>query len=62
MNTLPILAVQLALRLAARCPACRALGWGRIHVSRGLPCEFCSMPTHMIAAEIFGCAACDQRE
>jgi len=62
MDTLSRLAMQLAGRLAAQCPACRAPGWGRIDVSRGLPCELCGLPTHVIAAEVFGCVACDQRE
>lgn len=62
MDALARLAMQLALRVAAQCPACCAPGWGRVDVTRGLPCELCGMPTHVIAAEVFGCAACGHRE
>ena len=62
METLARLAMQLALRVAACCPACAAPGWGRVDVARGLPCELCGAPTQSVAAEIFGCAACGHRE
>jgi len=62
MDALAGLATRLALRLAAQCPACSAPGWGRIDVTRNLPCELCGLPTHVIAAEIFGCAVCSHRE
>ena len=62
MDTLARLSMQLALRVAALCPACAAPGWGRIDVARGLPCELCGMPTQTVASEIFGCVACAHRE
>jgi len=62
MEMLARLATQLALRVAARCPACAAPGWGRIDTTPGLPCELCGTPTEMIAAEIFGCSSCGERE
>ena len=62
MAMLAHLATQLALRLAARCPACAAPGWGRIDTTPGLPCEECGTPTEMIAAEVFGCSSCGHRE
>jgi hypothetical protein len=34
----------------------------QIDVTRSLPCELCGLPTHVIAAEIFGCAVCSHRE
>jgi len=58
METLARLAMQLALRVAAHCPVRDAPGWGRVDVTRGLPCELCRMPTQVIAGKIFGCAAC----
>ena len=61
MDTLARLSMQLAQRLAAQCPACCAPGWGRVEVTRGLPCELCRLPTQVIAAEVFGCAACGHR-
>ena len=62
MAMLAQLSTQLAQRVAARCPACAAPGWGRIDTASGLPCELCGTPTEMIAAEIFGCASCGHRE
>ena len=62
MAMLAKLATQLALRLAARCPACAAPGWGRIDTTPGLPCQECSTPTAMIATEVFGCSSCGHRE
>ena len=56
------LAEQLAQRLVRVCPQCATPGWGKVDVVRGLPCEWCSQPTELIRADIFGCPACDYRE
>ena len=62
MTSLSELASRLAQRLAARCPACSAPGWGRTETTPGLPCEACGTPTEMIEAEVFSCVACDHRQ
>jgi len=49
---------KLARRLATLCPECCAPGWGWIDSRRGLPCEACGQPTHLIDFEIDGCTVC----
>ncbi len=62
MNSLAVLAERLGRRLARRCPACGMPGFGRTGDHPGLPCEACGDPTDLVAAEIFGCPACDFTE
>ncbi len=52
---------RLARRLATRCPACDAPGWGLVDVERGLPCADCETPTTAVLAEVRGCASCPER-
>ncbi len=53
---------RLALRLATRCPACGAPGWGRVDVLLGLPCVSCGTQVDRPRAEIDACVTCDHRE
>lgn len=62
MKSLATLADRLARRLATSCPGCGAPGFGRTGTRGGLLCETCGAPTEMIAAELFGCSACDYVE
>jgi len=62
MATLQRLAVSLAERVAASCPACRMPGFGQVNVETGLPCEDCGAPSIMVRHPVFGCVACDHRE
>ena len=55
-------AQRLANRIAARCPACGAPGWGRIDVLRGVPCAWCGTEVPRPRAEIDGCVACEHRQ
>ena len=55
-------AERLAGRLAARCPACGAPGWGRIDVLLGVPCAWCGTEVARPRAEIDGCVACEHRQ
>ncbi len=55
-------AERLAVRLASRCPACGAPGWGRIDVLLGVPCAWCGTEVTRPRAEIDGCPACEHRE
>ncbi|MHB8245189.1 MAG: DUF6671 family protein [Acidimicrobiales bacterium] len=52
---------RLACRLAARCPACGAPGWGRVDIVLGVPCAWCSTEVARPRAEIDGCPACEHR-
>ncbi|MHB1718394.1 MAG: DUF6671 family protein [Acidimicrobiales bacterium] len=55
-------AERLAGRIAARCPACGAPGWGRIDVVLGVPCAWCGTEVARPRAEIDGCLVCEHRE
>lgn len=57
-----VAAERLACRLAARCPACGAPGWGRVDVVLGVPCTWCGTELARLRAEIDGCPACGHRE
>jgi len=54
-------AERLAHRLATRCPACGAPGWGRVEVLLGVPCASCGSDVARPRAEIDGCAACSHQ-
>ena len=53
---------QMARRLATPCPACATPGYGLVEVARGVPCALCGEATSAIAADIYGCQACDERD
>ena len=55
-------AVDLAARLASRCPACGAPGYWIVERIPGLPCAECGAPTREARAEVWGCVKCGQRE
>ncbi|MDA8075052.1 MAG: hypothetical protein M0Z40_07440 [Actinomycetota bacterium] len=55
-------AERLAHRIASRCPACGAPGWGRVDVVLGVPCARCGTEVARPRAEIDGCAACEHRQ
>ena len=55
-------AERLACRIAARCPACGAPGWGRVDVLLGVPCAWCGTDIARPRAEIDGCPACEHRK
>ncbi len=54
-------AARLGRRLAARCPACAAPGWGRVDVLIGVPCAWCGTEVARPRAEVDGCPACAHR-
>ena len=58
MQTIARLGARLADRLARRCDACGAPGWGMIGTEPGLPCGGCGGPSLLVAAERHGCTAC----
>ena len=55
------LAFLLVRRIQTPCPACTAPGWGVVDTVVGLPCEWCGRPSALLAAEVFGCVACNHR-
>ncbi len=55
-------AERLADRIATRCPACGAPGWGRVDVLLGIPCAWCGTEVPRPRAEIDGCVACEHRQ
>ena len=55
------LAFLLVRRIQTPCPACNTPGWGVVDTVVGLPCEWCGRPSALLAAEVFGCVACNHR-
>ena len=62
MKSLAVLAKRLSDRLLRLCPSCKAPGWGRVKVIRGLPCKVCDTATEWVISEVFVCAACTHEE
>ncbi len=54
-------AADLALRLAATCPACGSPGWGVERPVPGRPCGACGTPTRSPRADLEGCVVCPER-
>ena len=61
MTAIRRLAFLLVRRIQTPCPACNAPGWGVVDSMVGLPCEWCGRPSALLAAEVFGCVACNHR-
>ncbi len=55
-------AQRLASRIAARCPACGAPGWGPRSVVFGIPCAWCGTEVARPRAETYSCPACEHLE
>jgi hypothetical protein len=62
MRSLAKLAARMAKRLSSLCLECCAPGFGTVDIERGLPCEFCGVPTRYVLNEILGCVACNYRK
>lgn len=62
MESIQLLAVQLAKRLLCLCQACSTPGFGKVGSEKGLPCKLCGLPTEQVKAEIMGCVKCDYVE
>lgn len=61
MAQIAVVAHSLGERLATRCPACSAPGFGAIEAVPGLPCERCGLPTDWSAEVIHACCRCEER-
>lgn len=53
---------DLVARINSRCPHCAAPGFVAVDSRKGLPCEYCNLPTRVIAAYVFACQLCGCRE
>jgi hypothetical protein len=53
---------DLVERLARRCAASAAPGFGKVGIVEGLPCGLCGTPTREAVADAYGCVHCDHRE
>lgn len=62
METIRLAAQELAIRLTSYCPVCRAPGFARAEVVKGLPCENCGMPTAEIKADLLRCVRCGHQQ
>ena len=56
------LAFRLVRKVASRCPACGAPGWGVVATVAGLPCGVCGLATRLVNDEVFGCVACSHQD
>jgi hypothetical protein len=61
MRAIERAAGALAERAATPCPCCTRPGFGIVDVVRGLPCNFCGMPSSLPRAFIHGCEHCGER-
>lgn len=62
LGVIRTLAFRLVRRIARKCPACAAPGWGPGEGLGGLPCGWCALPTPRLRADVWECVACDHRE
>ena len=49
---------DLIRKIKQRCPKCKTPGFDVIKRQKGLPCEWCGMPTEEIISETYGCLKC----
>lgn len=54
--------IDLVRRSRSVCPACARPGFAMTGRVGGLPCTWCSAPTHLPRAEVWGCEGCGHRE
>ena len=50
---------DLVANLKSACPSCGCPGFVIREVKRGLPCEYCKLPTQLVLAEIRSCQRCN---
>ena len=51
--------VKLVEKIKSLCPQCSTPGFGVINSKKGLPCEWCNLPTKSIISHIYQCQKCD---
>jgi hypothetical protein len=62
MENIKKAAEDLVARINSRCPRCRTPGFVAVESRKGLPCEYCCLPTREVAAFVFACQRCGCRE
>ena len=50
---------KLVEKINSLCPQCSTPGFGVINSKKGLPCEWCKLPTKSIISHIYQCQKCD---
>ncbi len=53
---------DLVAKINSCCPRCQAPGFAVAESKRGLPCEYCCLPTREAAALVFVCQGCGWKE
>lgn len=59
MKVIASAAQKLVDKLKSRCSKCDTPGFGIAHLKRGLPCDYCGMPTKSILSHIYICQKCN---
>lgn len=59
MNNIKKAAEDLVRLIAQQCPVCGTPGFAVAETRRGLPCEWCGLPTMEVAASVFRCQSCN---
>jgi len=54
--------IDLVRRSRSHCPGCGRPGFAMTGRVPGLPCAWCSSPTHLTRAEVWDCEGCDHTE
>lgn len=62
MENIKKAAEDLVARINSCCPHCRTPGFVAMESRKGLPCEYCGLPTREVAALVFLCQRCGCRE
>jgi hypothetical protein len=53
---------DLVAKINHCCPHCQTPGFVAVESKKGLPCEYCALPTREVTAFIFACQKCGCRE
>ena len=58
MKAIEQAALDLIKNIKSYCPKCEVPGFSIQGVQRGLPCEYCGMPTKSVKAHVYNCQKC----
>lgn len=62
MQVIEKAAQQLVKKIQSACPSCGAPGYGIVEAKEGLPCAWCSTPTHVTMSYVYACHQCHFQE
>jgi hypothetical protein len=51
-------AINLLMKMHSFCPSCNTPGFWVSDVEKGLPCEYCKLPTDVIKEQVYTCQKC----